>query len=33
LDEEEKDALFTVKGLWECIERINAWGTKLEEGS
>jgi hypothetical protein len=24
LDEEEKDALFTVKGLWECIERINA---------
>ncbi|MFC4220183.1 hypothetical protein [Flagellimonas marina] len=24
LDEAEKDALFTVKGLWECIERINA---------
>ncbi len=23
IDEEEKDALFTVKGLWECIERIN----------
>ncbi|WP_067034137.1 hypothetical protein [Allomuricauda sp. CP2A] len=22
LDEAEKDALFTVKGLWECIERI-----------
>ncbi|MFD2098545.1 hypothetical protein [Flagellimonas iocasae] len=22
LDEEEKDALFTVKGLWECIEKI-----------
>lgn len=22
LDEAEKDALFSVKGLWECIERI-----------
>ena len=22
LDEAEKDALFTVKGLWECIEKI-----------
>lgn len=22
LDEAEKDALFSVKGLWECIERV-----------
>jgi len=33
LDEAEKDALFNVKGLWECIERIvfEKWKVKSEK--